>query len=111
MKCLSSYEGYVIDGFRFYIKKHQWKRETQNSGVVVEGKLKEVRRTSMVCLKRRFCSNMMPLKIEQVLGWHYSNVNGLMFTMSRKIKRNKFGATLVNVTRRLQTNEPFVLAY
>ena len=31
------YEGYVINGFRFHTKKHQTKRKTQNSGVVVEG--------------------------------------------------------------------------
>ena len=34
-----------------------------------------------------------------------------MYTEGRGLKKDKFGATLVNVTRRLQTNEPFALAY
>ena len=33
-----------------------------------------------------------------------------MCIMKRGIKRDKFRTTLVNVTRRIQTNEPFALA-
>ena len=37
MKGVTSYEGYVINGFRFHTRRRQRNRKTQNSGVVVEG--------------------------------------------------------------------------
>ena len=37
IKCVSSYEGYVINGFRFHTKKRPRKTKTQYSGVVIEG--------------------------------------------------------------------------
>ena len=37
LKGVCSYEGYVINGFRLYTRRHQRKRKTQNSGVAVEG--------------------------------------------------------------------------
>ena len=111
MKGVCSYEGYVINGFRFHTKKCQRKRKTQNSGVVVEGEtergekdfygvLKEIIVLEYDALKDRTSPRVVLFKC----NWFD------VYTEGRGLKKDKFGATLVNVTRRLQTNEPFALA-
>ena len=111
MKGVTSYEGYVINGFRFHTRRRQRNRKTQNSGVVVEGGtengkkdfygvLKEVIMLEYDALKNRTSPKVVLFKCR----WFD------VYNEGRGIKRDKLGGTLINVTRNLQTNEPFALA-
>ena len=111
MKCVCSYEGYVINGFRFHTRRRQRKRKTQNSGVVVEGETENGKKDFYGVLEEVIVLEYNPLKSRTspkvvVFKCKWFDV----YNEGRGIKRDKFGTTLVNVTRRLQTNEPFALA-
>ena len=102
MKGVCSDEGYVINGFSFHTKKCQRKIKTQNSVVVVEGEiergekdfyslLKEIIMLEYDALKDQTSPRIVLFKCK----WFDVYIEG------RGIKRDKFDATLVNVTRRL----------
>ena len=62
MKGVCSYEGYVINGFRFHTKRRQRKRKTQNSGVVVEGKTENGKKDFYGVLEEVIVLEYNPLK-------------------------------------------------
>ncbi|XP_074301660.1 uncharacterized protein LOC141633075 isoform X2 [Silene latifolia] len=111
MKTVVTYEGYVINGFRFHTKRRQRSRKTQNSGVIVKGDvesgekdfygvLDEVIILEYGALKNRTSPSIVLFKCR----WFD------VYDEGRRIRKDKFGAVLVNVTRMLKTNEPFALA-
>lgn len=111
MKSVVSYEGYVINGFIFHTKRRQRKRKTQNSGVIVKGDvesgekdfygvLDEVIILEYGALKNRTSPRIVLFKCK----WFD------VYNEGRGIRKDKFGAVLVNVTRRLKTNESYALA-
>uniref|UniRef100_A0A803N837 Uncharacterized protein n=1 Tax=Chenopodium quinoa TaxID=63459 RepID=A0A803N837_CHEQI len=112
MKRVVTFDGYVINGFRFHTKKRQRHRKTQNSGVVVlgdaesggkdfYGTLDEVIVLEYDALENRTSPKVVLFRCK----WFD------VFSDERGIKKDKFGSTLVNVSRTLQTNESFALAF
>uniref|UniRef100_A0A803N4S0 DUF4216 domain-containing protein n=1 Tax=Chenopodium quinoa TaxID=63459 RepID=A0A803N4S0_CHEQI len=111
MKSIVTFDGYVINGFRLHTKKQQRHRKTQNSGVIVKGdaesggkdfygNLEEVIVLEYDALENRTSPKVVLFKCK----WFD------VFSEGRGIKKDKFGSILVNVSRTLQTNEPFALA-
>uniref|UniRef100_A0A803NAG7 DUF4216 domain-containing protein n=1 Tax=Chenopodium quinoa TaxID=63459 RepID=A0A803NAG7_CHEQI len=110
MKRVVSYDGYIINGFRFHTKKRQRNRKTQNSGVVVRGDeesgeknfygiLEEVIVLEYGALKNRTSPKVVLFKCK----WFD------VFSDGKEVKRDNLEAVLINVTRRLRTNESFAL--
>ncbi|XP_056688199.1 uncharacterized protein [Spinacia oleracea] len=110
MKKVVPFDGYVINGFRFHTRKRQRNRKTQNSGVVVKGDeesgqkdfygiLEEVVVLEYDALKNRSSPKIVLFKYK----WFD------VFD-ERGIKKCNLGAVLINVHRRLKTNESFALA-
>ena len=111
LKGARSYEGYVINGFRFHTRRRQRKRKTQNSGIIVEGETKHQKKDFYGVLEEVIALEYNPLKSRTSPKVVLFNCKWFdVYNEGRGIKRGKFGATLVNITRRLQTNEPFALA-
>ncbi|KMS95663.1 hypothetical protein BVRB_005980, partial [Beta vulgaris subsp. vulgaris] len=111
MKGVVTFDGYIINGFRFHTKKRQRNRKTQNSGVVVKGDeesgqkdfygvLEKVIVLEYDALKNRTSPNIVLFKCK------WFNV----FDEGKGIKKGNLGAVLINVTQRLKTNESFALA-
>lgn len=110
MKSVVTHEGYVINGFRFHTKRRQRNRKTQNSGVIVKGDvesggkdfygvLEEVIILEYGALTDRTSPTITLFKCK----WFD------VYNEGRGIKKDKFGAMLVNVTRTLKTSEAFAL--
>ncbi|KAL2901388.1 DNA-directed RNA polymerase subunit beta, partial [Bienertia sinuspersici] len=100
LKGVITYEGYVTNGFRFHIKRRQRKRRTQNSGVMVKGDKESG--------EKKFYGIL-----EKVVVLEYDTLKDRTsprVVLFKGIKGDKFGNTLINVTRKLKTNEPFALA-
>uniref|UniRef100_A0A803N991 Transposase n=1 Tax=Chenopodium quinoa TaxID=63459 RepID=A0A803N991_CHEQI len=73
---------------RFHTKKRQRHRKTQNSGVIVKGDTESGEKD------------------------FYGTLDEVIVLYDgRGIKKDKFGSTVVNVSRTLQTSEPFALAF
>ncbi|CAO2836087.1 unnamed protein product [Amaranthus hypochondriacus] len=110
MKSVLTYEGYVANGFRFHTRKRQRKRKTQNSGVMVKGDADSGQRDFYGLLEKVIVLEYDSLKDR-------TSPRVVMFKCKwfdvyddrRGIQRDNFGSTLVNVSRRLKTNEPFAL--
>ena len=110
LKCVISYEGYIINGFRFDTRKRRRKRKTQNSGVVVKGDVESGEANfygvpdEVILLEYNFLKDRRsPKLVSSKCKWFdiYKKVDG--------VKVDKFGVTSVNVSRRLPINEPFAL--
>lgn len=111
MKGVITYEGYLANGYRFHTKKRQNKRKTQNSGVMVKGDSESGGRDFYGLLDKVIVLEYDSLKDRSsprvvLFSCKWFDV----FDNNRGIKKDKFGSTLVNVTRRLRTNEPFALS-
>ncbi|KAL2925457.1 Replicase polyprotein 1a [Bienertia sinuspersici] len=111
LKSVVTYEGYVSNGFRFHTKRRQRKRKTQNSGVMVKGDKESGEKNFYGILEK-----VVILEYDTLKDWTSPRVVLFrckwfdVFDNRRGIKRDKYGNTLVNVTRKLKTNEPFALA-
>ena len=81
MKGVSSYEGNVINGFRFQTRRRQRKRKTQNSGIIVEGKTENGKKDFYGVLEEVIVLEYNPLKVRQVPKLWCSSANGLMCIM------------------------------
>uniref|UniRef100_A0A803N4Z9 DUF4216 domain-containing protein n=1 Tax=Chenopodium quinoa TaxID=63459 RepID=A0A803N4Z9_CHEQI len=101
MKRVVTYDGYIINGFRFHTKKRQRNRKTQNSGVVVKGDeesgeknfygiLEEVIVLEYGALKNRTSPKVILFKCK----WFD------VFSDGKGIKKDNLEAVLINVTRR-----------
>lgn len=111
MRSAIKYEGYITNGFSFHTKKRQRNRKTQNSSVVVKGDSESGEKDfygvleEVIILEYDTLVNRTSPRIA-LFKCRWFDV----FNEGRGIKRDKFGCTFVNVSRRLQTNEPFALA-
>ncbi|CAO2834910.1 unnamed protein product [Amaranthus hypochondriacus] len=110
MKCMMTYEGYVANGFRFHTRKRQRKRRTQNSGVMVKGDSESGQRDFYGLLEKVIVLEYDSLKDRTNPRVVLCRCKWFdVFDDRRGIHKDKFGATLVNISRKLRTNEPFVL--
>ncbi|KAL2929645.1 Replicase polyprotein 1a, partial [Bienertia sinuspersici] len=98
-KGVTTYEGYLANGFRLNTKKRQSKRKTQNSGVMVRGDSESGGKDFYGM-------------IEKVIVLEYDSLADRTSprVVSFRCNRDTFGSTLFNVNRRLKTNEPFALS-
>lgn len=111
MKGVVTYEGYTLNGFRFHTKKRQRKRKTQNSFVMVKGDEESGENDIFGILEKVIILEYDTLKDRtsprvDLFFCKWFDV----FDEKRGLVKDKFGSTLVNITRTLKTNEPFALA-
>lgn len=100
------YKTCIVNGFRFHVKDRDKQRKTQNSGVIVKG-------------------DNLPSNIDyygvltDIVELNYIGHNWVVlfksdwWDISHKgfgYKKDEFGFMMINVSRRLPTNEPYVLA-
>ncbi|XP_065860184.1 uncharacterized protein [Euphorbia lathyris] len=103
---IQTFKGYVINGFRFHTKELETKRLKQNSGVLVKGVMGDKMidyygvLNEIVELQYLVGKRTVLFKCD---WWDVDNIG-------RGIKIDKHGFTSVNTTRKLATDEPFVLA-
>ena len=95
--------GYNTSGFRFHTKQHDESRKTQNYGVMVRSDDQSVIVPYYVVLK-------------EIVELSYAEGNKVVLfncdTFREKIgyKRDRHGRVILNMSRKLNTQEPFVLA-
>ena len=100
------YNGYIVNGFRFCKNEIDCKRRTQSCGVLVKGDANTGNRDyygvliDIIELHYMGGNKIVMLKCE----WRDVDHHG------RGIVVDTYGRTLVNVTRSLKSNKPFVLA-
>ncbi|CAI0424199.1 unnamed protein product [Linum tenue] len=100
------FNGYVINGFRFHTQKHETRKAKQNSGILLKGLMgsKVVDYygvlTEIIELQYLGGNRVVMFKCE---WWDVENID-------RGVKVDKYGFVSVNTSRKLVTNEPFVLA-
>lgn len=108
------YRGFIINGFRFHVKKYEIRRKTQNSGLVVTAQ------TSSFASR----GDNNPIVGDVTYYGVLKDIIEMEYFMGRKIvmfecewvssgtaqKIDEHGFTLVNFSRLRQHNEPFVLA-
>ncbi|CAH9105731.1 unnamed protein product [Cuscuta europaea] len=105
---VTSYKGYLCNGYRFHIEEHDKGLRTQNSGVIVVGEngidvesidyygvLVEVLELQYLRGKR--------VVLFRCKWWD-------VYDRQRGVKIDEYGIVSVNFHRILKTNEPFVLA-
>lgn len=111
------FTGCIINGFRFHIEDIEKQRKTQNSGVFVTAETSSFTCARDVNPKRGNVGYYGVLK--DVLELRYPGGNHIVLfecewrdVMTRGgMKQDEYGFTCVNVTRTLNTNEHFILAY
>ena len=113
------FSGYIINGTRYHTRSREWRRKTQNSGVMVKAKTCSYASTR----------DMNPVEgevayygyVTDIIELYYSYDRGYVLFMcdwidnNKGLKRDGFGFTLVNFNHLLYTkkqisNEPFILA-
>ena len=108
------YKGFIINGFRFHVKEIEQRRKTQNSGVVVIAKT-----TSYSSANDR-----NPVIGDVTYYGVLKEIVELEYFLSRKVvlfkcdwvgqgrmqRQDENGFTLVNLSRPMNTGEPFILA-
>ncbi|WCJ26292.1 hypothetical protein M5689_008121 [Euphorbia peplus] len=106
LKRVNSFAGFVVNGYRFHTKKHSENRKTQNCGVYVKG--------DVVSGEKEYFG-----LLNDIIELEYSGDRKIVlfhcdwydvYDAQRGIKRDQNGIIAVNVSKFLQTDEPFVLA-
>ena len=101
-----SYDGYVVNGYRFHTKAWAKHLSTQNLGVVVKGDVQSGEKdyfstlTDVIELEYDRRHQFVLFKRE----WYDVYVENV------GVKVDAYGLTSVNIKRFLKTNEPYVLA-
>ena len=107
------YKGFIINGFRFHVKEIEQRRKTQNSGVVI------AKTTSYSSANDR-----NPVIGDVTYYGVLKEIVELEYFLSRKVvlfkcdwvgqgrmrRQDENGFTLVNLSRPMNTGEPFILA-
>lgn len=105
---VTSYNGYLINGYRFRIEDRDKSLKTQNCGVVVVGD------TGAETEKRDYYGVLTEIIELQYVGGHrvvLFRCNWYdVYNREKGIKIDEYGIVSVNCQRLLKTNEPFVLA-
>ncbi len=101
------YNGYIVYGFRYRKNEGDCQRKTQNCGVLVKGDSYTGNRDyyygvliDIIELRYMGGNKIVMFKCE---WWDVNNPG-------RGIMVDRYGRTLMNVTRKLKSNKPFVLA-
>ncbi|WCJ39870.1 hypothetical protein M5689_020822 [Euphorbia peplus] len=103
---IQTFKGYVINGFRFHIKELETKRLRQNSGVLVKGVMNDKTIDYYGVLKEIVELQYLTGKRIVLFKCDWWDVDHV----GRGVKVDKHGFCSVNTTRKLTTDEPFVLA-
>ncbi|WCJ29244.1 hypothetical protein M5689_010890 [Euphorbia peplus] len=103
---IQTFKGYVINGFRFHIKELETKRLRQNSGVLVKGVMNDKTIDYYGILKEIVELQYLTGKRIALFKCDWWDVDHV----GRAVKVDKHGFCSVNTTRKLTTDEPFVLA-
>nr|GMC96209.1 hypothetical protein CCACVL1_09462 [Ipomoea batatas] len=89
------YKSILINGWRFNTKDRDLQLKSQNSGILVKGDAD----TDIIQLNYQGGNNVILFKAD---WWDVYHKTGF--------KVDNFGFSMVNITRKLQTDEPYVLA-
>ncbi|XP_077252318.1 uncharacterized protein LOC143891659 [Tasmannia lanceolata] len=114
---VTKYMGYLIKGFRFHTKKREQRRKTQNSGVIVTA---TTRSFSTASDQSPIAGdvNYYGVLTDIVEVDYYGHLKALMFkcdwfdvfSPDRGLKIDDFGFTIVNMSRHIYKDEPFIFA-
>ncbi|XP_052209093.1 uncharacterized protein LOC127812645 [Diospyros lotus] len=108
------YKGFIINGFRFRVKEVEEKRKTQNSGVIVTAKTESyasVRDNNPILGDVTYYGVLNDiLELDYLSGKKVTLFNCDWVSQRNGKKENDDGFTLVNFTRLMPTDEPFILA-
>lgn len=105
---VTSFSGYIVNGFRFHIQDREINLKTQNSGVVVLGNIGDGDEdidyygvvTDMIELQYLGRNRVVLFRCK---WWD-------VFDKVRGIKEDEYGFISINCNKQLKTNEPFILA-
>ena len=108
MKCVTSFKGYIINGYRFHVQDYDKGLRTQNCGVVVVGESDEENKTV------DYYGELTEILELQFVGGRrvmlFRCVWFDVYDKERGVKVDEYGFVSVNWQRLLKVNEPFVLA-
>ncbi|XP_052197050.1 uncharacterized protein LOC127804264 [Diospyros lotus] len=108
------YKGFIINGFRFRVKEVEEKRKTQNSGVIVTAKTESyanVRDNNPISGDVTYYGVLNDiLELDYLSGKKVTLFNCDWVSQRSGKKEDDDGFTLVNFTRLMPTDEPFILA-
>ncbi|CAL5344683.1 unnamed protein product [Camellia sinensis] len=118
-KKATRFNGYIINGTRYHTRSREWRRKTQNSGVMVKAKTCSYASTR----------DMNPVEGEVAYYGYVTDIIELYYSYDRRyvlfmcdwidnnkgLKQDGFGFTLVNFnhllyTKKQNSDEPFILA-
>ncbi|XP_031265479.1 uncharacterized protein LOC116123878 [Pistacia vera] len=103
---IQRFSGYIINGFRFHTKQLEGKRVKQNSGVLVKGMVEDKNIDYYGVLNEIIELQYLNEKRIVLFKCDWWDVH----VIGRGVKNDKYGFVSVNTTRKLYTDEPFVLA-
>ena len=105
---VTSYSGYVVNGYRFHVEQREKNLRTQNSGVVLIG---DTGQGDENLDFYRVLTDI--LELQYIGGKRVVMFRCKWFDVSDKlrgIKMDEYGFVSVNCNRQLKSNEPFILA-
>lgn len=100
------FTGYVVNGFRFHTKELEGKRSKQNSGILVKGMMGNKKIDYYGVLKEIIELQYFKGKRIVLFKCDWWDVDHI----GKGVKKDKHGFVSVNPSRKLVTDEPFVLA-
>ncbi|XP_058006773.1 uncharacterized protein LOC110657485 [Hevea brasiliensis] len=105
---VTSFYGYIVNGYRFHTEYHDQGLRTQNSGVVVIGDIgDEVNNIDYYSVLTEIIQ-LQYLGGRRVVLFHCNWWD--VYDRVRGVKIDEYGGVSVNCKRTLKTNEPFILA-
>ena len=103
-KWATHYPCYNANGFRFHTKQRNDGKKAQNSGVMVRGEYQNMSYYGLITDIIKLCYTKGNSVVLFKCDWYDVAWEGIGY------KRDRHGITSINRTRKLYTQEPFVLA-